>query len=1104
LKERNERHLTTRDMERAAAGELEPDRMAHARACEECASAVEAYRVLAAEIGRAPHPSDMEPKTACASIEDLSRLASGGLAQPAAAAVLEHVSGCARCGAILRGALGEDSLVIEMPNASRRRIWRMAALAAGVAIAAIGGGLWLAQRNAPERLLAAAYTEERPFDLRLPSEGYGPVRQQRAGAVSALDRPRALAKAEVEIQGLPETPRKLALRGRAELLEGQFQNAIESLSRAQEAEPDNAGLLADLACAYLLRGDAEHRAIDYGHALDLLRAASKRQPNDPRTLFDLALAYQRAELLEEAIGAWQRYLAAERDPGWIAEGKRRLADLEARRKKAAALRGGVRSGPQAFLLAAKGGGEVIDPEQFEDIAWRDWLPALDRSPEAGEAFTALARSFMERYGDTSLQDAAQGARAGLDELAQAIAKNAAGEYDEALPLAREAAHLAVRANRAASLRARLELSYARQRATPAECLEIASGLRRDLAGTRYRWMSAQATMQEGICRLRAGESGAAGTLFQQAARMAEAANLRVLRLRAVGLEGNLKYVTGDLAGVWNASEECMREAWSLSAPAARFYQAEMDLARAANGMEWPQAAAAFAAAAARSVSETGNKLVGAGGHVYAAALLRQAGEEQEARRQLMEAEGLFGQTPQTPTVRSMRANARLGLLELEPAAGTSLEPLRQAIRDLDRASWDARFRAQEALARSLAAVGQSGSAKTAFENAIAIYRSELRSFSDPAQRIAGADLAAGAFKGLVQMQIGQDARMALATWKDFRGAQSPRESEPGPGVAVLHYAVLDRGIAAWAERDGAIEGRMVAEPTESVHGAQRRVLRACASPSDDTSVLRTEGRRLFGWLVQPFLQMLAGARTVVVDADDWLAGIPWAALTDEHGRFAVETWPFAMGRAAAGPAKMPRVVAISAAAPGSADGRFPPLETAAEEAREVAAESHGGEIVSSAAEIRAAMARAPKQGAILHFAGHGWSNAGDGGLVLPAAEPGAGPEFLGANQIARMDWRGCPLVVLSACMTGTGELRGPFNPRSLVRAFLLGGADGVIASSWNVDGAATARLMRTFYRRLAETGTAEAALALAQRELIGAAGLSHPYYWAAFAVFRGN
>ncbi len=163
--------------------------------------------------------------------------------------------------------------------------------------------------------------------------------------------------------------------------------------------------------------------------------------------------------------------------------------LEARRKKPAAARDLIRSGPQAFLLAAKGG-EPADPEQLAEIARRDWLPALNRAPEVKEAFTALARRFADRYGDTSLQNAAQGARAVLDKLARAIARNADGEYDRALPLAREAAARIGRANRAASLHAWLEVSYARQRATPAECREIASSLRRDLAGTPYPCMTA--------------------------------------------------------------------------------------------------------------------------------------------------------------------------------------------------------------------------------------------------------------------------------------------------------------------------------------------------------------------------------------------------------------------------------------------------------------------------------------------------------------------------------------------------------------------------------------------------------------------------------------
>jgi CHAT domain-containing protein len=86
-------------------------------------------------------------------------------------------------------------------------------------------------------------------------------------------------------------------------------------------------------------------------------------------------------------------------------------------------------------------------------------------------------------------------------------------------------------------------------------------------------------------------------------------------------------------------------------------------------------------------------------------------------------------------------------------------------------------------------------------------------------------------------------------------------------------------------------------------------------------------------------------------------------------------------------------------------------------------------------------------------------------------------------------------------MTGTGETLGPFNPRSLVRAFLVGGAEEVVASRWNVDGAATAELMRAFYHGLADGKPAAEALAEAQRALLYRPSMRRPYYWAAFSIF---
>jgi CHAT domain-containing protein len=73
----------------------------------------------------------------------------------------------------------------------------------------------------------------------------------------------------------------------------------------------------------------------------------------------------------------------------------------------------------------------------------------------------------------------------------------------------------------------------------------------------------------------------------------------------------------------------------------------------------------------------------------------------------------------------------------------------------------------------------------------------------------------------------------------------------------------------------------------------------------------------------------------------------------------------------------------------------------------------------------------------------------------------------------------------------------------LARAFRVAGARNVVMSLWQVDDAATAELMRHFYRELLATpATVPAALAAAAREVRDdrrASSLgSHPYYWAAF------
>jgi CHAT domain-containing protein len=96
------------------------------------------------------------------------------------------------------------------------------------------------------------------------------------------------------------------------------------------------------------------------------------------------------------------------------------------------------------------------------------------------------------------------------------------------------------------------------------------------------------------------------------------------------------------------------------------------------------------------------------------------------------------------------------------------------------------------------------------------------------------------------------------------------------------------------------------------------------------------------------------------------------------------------------------------------------------------------------------------------------------------------------------------LTVLSACQTALGrEIRGE-GLVGLTRSFMYAGVPRVVATLWKIDDAATAELMRAFYRALLKEGRGPAAaLRAAQLELARTPAWSAPYYWAGF-VLQGD
>jgi CHAT domain-containing protein len=91
------------------------------------------------------------------------------------------------------------------------------------------------------------------------------------------------------------------------------------------------------------------------------------------------------------------------------------------------------------------------------------------------------------------------------------------------------------------------------------------------------------------------------------------------------------------------------------------------------------------------------------------------------------------------------------------------------------------------------------------------------------------------------------------------------------------------------------------------------------------------------------------------------------------------------------------------------------------------------------------------------------------------------------------------LVVLSACETGLGDLKGNEGVYGLQRAFKMAGVKYIVMSLWQVPDAQTVELMEYFYKELLSGNDIRKAFALAQNKM---KDKYEPYYWAGFVLME--
>jgi CHAT domain-containing protein len=141
---------------------------------------------------------------------------------------------------------------------------------------------------------------------------------------------------------------------------------------------------------------------------------------------------------------------------------------------------------------------------------------------------------------------------------------------------------------------------------------------------------------------------------------------------------------------------------------------------------------------------------------------------------------------------------------------------------------------------------------------------------------------------------------------------------------------------------------------------------------------------------------------------------------------------------------------------------------------------------------------------MIHLAVHGIADKqfpDRAALVLGSSPTSQEDGLLQVRGIRDLSLR-ADLVTLSACDTGNGRLLGQEGIASFERAFLLAGAQSVLASLWTADDIFTIALMKRFYQHLVVDHQDKAtALRQAKLDLLEKfADSALPVYWAGFVL----
>jgi CHAT domain-containing protein len=738
----------------------------------------------------------------------------------------------------------------------------------------------------------------------------------------------------------------LAAKGRANLLDGDYDDAIESFKNALVALPGSVPIQIDLATAYSERGEAKNQPWDNGEAVELLKSALKQEPENRVALFNLAIVLERQGLYHKAAEAWQQYLRLDAKGPWSDEARTHLVKDDQQIRNSSEVEPLL--DPPALAVALRQNVSArthsVDQrlEEYLQEAAIHWLPCAFSSAGAASerqhclsGLHLIAKLATERHHDAWLSDLLKQAdksiasKAMLD-LSEALDANDVGNYARgALKAALAAREFQTERNRPGYLRAEVEQAYSARLSHDAlTCQRLASPLLGELRRAGYAWAHVQARLELQECLNMLGQVGRSRSHFGDTLASAKESGYRVLYLRALFFAADVDASLGDMKAAWRLTQQGLALSWAKGVPPMRIYSFETELDILADQRGQPNFDSVVLADAVQTIEGDPDVLLRAMAHGRFAEANLSVGDDSTAEEQFRIATKLFSTAPSSEVTRNHQMETRIGLARAEVQQGN----FASAVRELGAISQEIltvsnRFLLIDycrALGRAKLELGDLSGAATPLAAALRLTEPALATLYSDKDRTEWDHVSSGLYRDIVELRLRQhDEAGALEIWEWYRAAairfhshaatfrvhdgtlsfsdlfdnpilpqpdEVRRRLESLTHETVISFAFLDKGLAAWAYDNRGIRFHWVSLPTEDVSSLATRFSELCADPLSDRRTLSLLGRKLYDTLLTKFAPSLSADRVLIFEPDGPLWALPMQALVDPEGSYLADTF----------------------------------------------------------------------------------------------------------------------------------------------------------------------------------------------------------------------